>query len=90
MNNNPANIKQDAVIAGAIALRAMAKSGKFTGPSSSTGDYVIVVKGAAVSAVNTLTIAIRKTIDERLKIVKDTMKLSTNDAPVINETVTNK
>nr|WP_281862367.1 variable large family protein [Candidatus Borrelia fainii] len=64
-----ANAK-DATIAGAIALRAMAKDGKFAGKSDAA-EYAPEVKGAAVSAVtkvlNTLTIAIRNTIDSGLK-----------------------
>ncbi|ETZ17328.1 Variable outer membrane protein [Borrelia duttonii CR2A] len=66
-NGNAGNGKTDAVIAGGIALRAMAKGGKFA--NSSDADVSAAVKGAAVSAVtkvlDTLTIAIRSTIDER-------------------------
>lgn len=59
---------KDAVITGGIALRAMAKGGKFANEKdAANNDVVTVVKGAAVSAVtkvlDTLTIAIRKTID---------------------------
>ncbi|BDU63518.1 variable large protein (plasmid) [Candidatus Borrelia fainii] len=66
--------KKDAVIAGAIALRAMAKGGKFAGPSDDDqGAVAPIVKGAAVSAVtkalNTLTIAIRNTVDSGLKSI---------------------
>ncbi|AHH04408.1 Variable outer membrane protein (plasmid) [Borrelia nietonii YOR] len=46
----PLNAK-DAVIAGGIALRAMAKDGKFAGPSAAADDAVTAIKGAAVSAV---------------------------------------
>ncbi|WP_433996724.1 variable large family protein [Borrelia venezuelensis] len=81
-----ANAK-DGTIAGAIALRAMAKDGKFTGPSADDqGSVAPIVKGAAVSAVtkalDTLTIAIRNTIDVGLKTVKDAMKFNPTDTPV--------
>ncbi|WP_434757294.1 variable large family protein (plasmid) [Borrelia puertoricensis] len=78
--------KKDAIIAAGIALRAMAKGGKFAGPSAADNDYAPAVKGAAVSAVNkalnTLTIAIRNTIDVGLKTVKDSMKINPTDTPV--------
>ncbi|BDU63430.1 hypothetical protein BOFE_09700 (plasmid) [Candidatus Borrelia fainii] len=68
--------KKDVAIAGAIALRAMAKGGKFAGPSvAAADDAVTAVKGAAVSAVtkalNTLTIAIRNTVDSGLKLINN-------------------
>ncbi|BDU63523.1 hypothetical protein BOFE_10630 (plasmid) [Candidatus Borrelia fainii] len=68
---------KDATIAGAIALRAMAKGGKFAGPNAADADYDSAVKGAAVSAVtkvlNTLTIAIRNTIDSGLKEISEAL-----------------
>ncbi|WP_155806459.1 variable large family protein, partial [Borrelia coriaceae] len=68
---------KDATIAGAIALRAMAKGGKFANGNTGS-DISTAVKGIAVNAVtkalDTLTIAIRKTIDEGLKTVKDAIK----------------
>ncbi len=77
---------KDAVIAGGIALRAMAKGGKFANEKdNANSDVVNTVKGAAVSAVikalDTLTIAIRKTIDLGLNEVKKVMQIN-NDAPV--------
>ncbi|AFI31974.1 Vlp protein, gamma subfamily (plasmid) [Borrelia crocidurae str. Achema] len=77
---------KDGTIAGAIALRAMAKDGKFAGPNAATAEYAPAVKGAAVSAVakalDTLTIAIRSTIDEGLKNIKEAMKINTNTIPM--------
>ncbi|QFP42647.1 hypothetical protein F9Y90_06055, partial (plasmid) [Borrelia miyamotoi] len=59
-----ANAK-DATIAGAIALRAMSKGGKFANDNTGTAEVTTAIKGAAISAVtkalDTLTIAIRKT-----------------------------
>ncbi|WP_038363520.1 variable large family protein [Borrelia persica] len=80
VNAVAANAK-DATIAGAIALRAMAKDGKFAGPSAAAVEYNTGVKNTVVSAVNkalnTLTMAIRKTVDEGFKTVKESMKLNT-------------
>ncbi|AHH07719.1 Variable outer membrane protein (plasmid) [Borrelia crocidurae DOU] len=77
----------DAAVAGAVALRAMAKGGKFANGSDT--DIATSVKAAAVSAVtkvlDTLTIAIRKTIDAGLKEVKGTMKINVNEPAVITE-----
>ncbi|AHH07824.1 Variable outer membrane protein (plasmid) [Borrelia crocidurae DOU] len=62
--------KIDAVIAGGIALRAMAKDGKFV---AKTGEdkSAFAINGAVASVVNkvlsTLMIAIRNTVDEGLK-----------------------
>ncbi|AMR76094.1 variable large family protein [Borrelia hermsii] len=92
-----ANAK-DATIAGAIALRAIAKDGKFPGvtvtAAADNPDYATAVKGAAVSAVtkalDTLTIAIRKTIDAGLKAVKEAMKINANDIPISPEQNTPK
>ncbi|WP_024653198.1 variable large family protein [Borrelia persica] len=80
--------KKDATIAGGIALRAMAKSGKFSGPSdAASAEAKKAVEGAAISAVtkalDTLTIAIRNTIDSGLKTVKGAMKINLEDTPVI-------
>ncbi|AHH07923.1 Variable outer membrane protein (plasmid) [Borrelia crocidurae DOU] len=75
---------KDGTIAGAIALRAMAKGGKFANASAADNEGVITsaVKGAAVSAVtkalDTLTIAIRSTIDKGLKTIKEVMKININ------------
>nr|WP_025408867.1 variable large family protein [Borrelia coriaceae] len=81
---------KDATIAGGIALRAMARGGKFANESTSPNTGVVAaVKGAAVSAVtkalDTLTIAIRKTIDEGLKTVKEAMKINPDDTSVTSE-----
>ncbi|WP_024654404.1 variable large family protein [Borrelia hispanica] len=61
--------KKDAVIAGGIALRGMAKDGKFAANQSAKDANA--VNGAVASAVNkvlsTLTIAIRNKVDEGLK-----------------------
>ncbi|ETZ17086.1 Variable outer membrane protein [Borrelia duttonii CR2A] len=62
--------KKDAVIAARIALRGMAKDGKFV---AKTGEdkSAFAINGAVASAVNkvlsTLTIAIRNRVDEGLK-----------------------
>ncbi|AHH11306.1 variable large family protein (plasmid) [Borrelia coriaceae] len=77
---------KDAVIAGGIALRAMAKNGKFANGNNVNNDVKDGIKNAAVSAVtkalDTLTIAIRKTIDEGLRTVKDAMQIDPDAAPV--------
>ncbi|AHH11455.1 variable large family protein (plasmid) [Borrelia coriaceae] len=81
---------KDATIAGAIALRAMAKKGKFS--NKSDGDAVVkkAVEDATISAVTkaleTLTIAIRKTIDEGLREIKEAMKINPEANPVTSET----
>ncbi|AHH11251.1 Variable outer membrane protein (plasmid) [Borrelia coriaceae ATCC 43381] len=68
--------KKDAVIAAGIALRAIAKSGKFTvkiGEDKSAN----AINGAAANAVNkvlsTLIIAIRNTVDSGLKTISETL-----------------
>ncbi|WP_235047983.1 variable large family protein [Borrelia hispanica] len=81
---------KDGTIAGAMALRAMAKGGKFAGPNdNNNADYTAEIKGVALSSVikalDTLTIAIRSTIDEGHKSVKEAMKINTNDTPVASE-----
>ncbi|WP_038359107.1 variable large family protein [Borrelia hispanica] len=64
-----ATAKKDAVIAGGIALRGMAKDGKFAAKNEEKSANA--VNGAVASAVNkvlsTLTIAIRNTVDLGLK-----------------------
>ncbi|UPA19153.1 variable large family protein [Borrelia puertoricensis] len=81
---------KDAEVAGGIALRAMAKDGKFAGPTAESADYATAAKGAAISAVNkalgTLTIAIRNTIDVGLKTVKDAMKINPDSTTSANAT----
>ncbi|ANA43942.1 VlpC87 (plasmid) [Borrelia hermsii HS1] len=80
--NTDVNSPKDGTVAGGIALRAMAKNGKFANASAADIDYATAVKGAAVSAVtkalDTLTIAIRKTIDAGLKTVKEAIKINAN------------
>ncbi len=79
---------KDGTIAGAIALRAMAKNGKFAN-GDNANDVSISVKGAATSSVtkalDTLTVAIRKTIDAGLKEVKEAMKINANSTTVASE-----
>ncbi|WP_051480234.1 variable large family protein [Borrelia crocidurae] len=78
---------KDAEVAGAITLRAMVKDGKFA--NGNANDITVIVKDVSVSAVNkvlnTLTVAIRKTIDKGLKEVKEAMKINTNDSSVAFE-----
>nr|WP_025444446.1 variable large family protein [Borrelia miyamotoi] len=85
---------KDATIAGGIALRVMSKDGKFAGPSAAADDAVTAVKGVAVSAVtkalDTLTIAIRNTIDLGLKEVKEAMKINVSDTPVTPDNITSE
>ncbi|ATQ16742.1 variable large family protein (plasmid) [Borrelia miyamotoi] len=92
-NAAKANAK-DATIAGAIALRAMAKDGKFAGPSADAAEYAPEVKGTAISAVtkalDTLTIAIRKTIDVGLKDVKEAIKINADGSPVTSDKSTSE
>ncbi|UPA19196.1 variable large family protein (plasmid) [Borrelia puertoricensis] len=70
------NAKNAAEIAAGIALRAMAKNGKF---ASKTGEAksANAVNGVAASAVgktlSTLIIAIRNTVDSGLKIISDAL-----------------
>ncbi|ACH94247.1 vlp protein, gamma subfamily (plasmid) [Borrelia duttonii Ly] len=67
-SNTNVNSPKDGTVAGGIALRAMAKGGKFANEKdNANNDVVTAVKGAAVSAVSkaldTLTIAIREAMD---------------------------
>ncbi len=86
--NTAVNAPKDGTVAGAIALRAMAKGGKFAN-GENADDAKKAVEDAAISAVtkalDTLTIAIRDTIDAGLKAVKEAMKITTNDIPVASE-----
>ncbi|ACH94132.1 variable large family protein [Borrelia duttonii] len=63
--------KKDAVIAAGIALRAMAKDGKFAAKQDASDKYANAVNGVVANAVSkvlsTLTIAIRNRVDEGLK-----------------------
>ncbi len=57
--------------------------------ADSDGVIAVAVKGVALSAVtkslDTLTIAIRKTIDMRLNTIKEAMKVNANDTPVSSD-----
>ncbi|AHH13368.1 Variable outer membrane protein (plasmid) [Borrelia hermsii YBT] len=68
--------KKDAVIAGGIALRAMAKDGKFAAKNNEEKSEH-AVNGAAASAVgktlSTLIIAIRNTVDSGLKTINEAL-----------------
>ncbi|AHH07786.1 Variable outer membrane protein (plasmid) [Borrelia crocidurae DOU] len=63
--------QKDAIIAAGIALRAMAKDGKFAAKQDASDKYANAVNGVVSSAVNkvlsTLIIAIRNRVDEGLK-----------------------
>ncbi|UPA11507.1 variable large family protein (plasmid) [Borrelia parkeri] len=67
--------RKDAVIAGGIALRAMAKGGKFAAKNEDKA--VPAVNGVAASAVgktlSTLIIAIRNTVDSGLKTISEAL-----------------
>ncbi|ACH94248.1 variable large family protein [Borrelia duttonii] len=67
--------KKDAVIAGGIALRGMAKGGKFAAKDEEKSANA--VNGAVASAVNkvlsTLVIAIRNTVDKGLKEISEVL-----------------
>uniref|UniRef100_UPI000465D4F1 variable large family protein n=1 Tax=Borrelia hispanica TaxID=40835 RepID=UPI000465D4F1 len=63
--------KKDAVIAAGIALRAMAKDGRFAAKQDASEKYANAINGAVASAVNkvlsALVMAIRNTVDSGLK-----------------------
>ncbi|AHH11264.1 variable large family protein (plasmid) [Borrelia coriaceae] len=84
---------KDSTISGAIALRAMAKGGQFANGNSGN-DVTDTVKGVAVSAItkalNTLAVAIRKTIDAGLKKVQEAMKLGANATSLTADTGASK
>ncbi|UPA11644.1 variable large family protein (plasmid) [Borrelia parkeri] len=73
--------KKDAVIAAGIALRAMAKDGKFAAKAEEKSAHA--VNGAAASAVgktlSTLIIAIRNTVDTGLKTISDALATVTQE-----------
>ncbi|UPA14205.1 variable large family protein (plasmid) [Borrelia turicatae 91E135] len=78
--------KKDAVIAGGIALRAMAKGGQFA-IKSGENDAVPIVNRAAASAVSktlgTLMLAIRNTVDTGLKSISEALAaVKQEDMPV--------
>ncbi|WP_330730624.1 variable large family protein [Borrelia turicatae] len=80
---------KDAEVAGGIALRAMAKDGKFAN-GAANADVSTAVKGAAVSAVTkalgTLTIAIRNTVDTGLKSIGDALATVTQEDKSLDST----
>ncbi|ETZ17502.1 Variable outer membrane protein [Borrelia duttonii CR2A] len=81
------NAPKDAEVAGGIALRAIAKNGKFAN-GNNANDAKKMIERAIVSvvtkALDTLTVAIRKTIDLGLKEVKKVIKIN-NDTPLSSE-----
>ncbi len=81
------NAPKDAEVAGGIALRAIAKNGKFAN-GNNANDAKKMIERAILSvvtkALDTLTVAIRKTIDLGLKEVKKVIKIS-NDIPLASE-----
>ncbi|MBW6187339.1 variable large family protein, partial [Pseudomonas aeruginosa] len=70
-----ASAKKDAVIAAGIALRAMAKGGKFA--ANNNAKDADAVNGVAASAVgktlSTLIIAVRNTVDSGLKTINEVL-----------------
>ncbi|UPA14250.1 variable large family protein [Borrelia turicatae] len=75
--------KKDAVIAAGIALRAMAKDGKFAAKNGDNAKDANAVNGAVVSAVSktlgTLMLAIRNTVDGGLKSISDALATVTQE-----------
>ncbi|AHH07206.1 Variable outer membrane protein (plasmid) [Borrelia crocidurae DOU] len=87
-DGNAGSAPKDAEVAGGIALRAMAKGGKFANGAANS-DVSAAVKGAATSAVtkalDTLTIGIRRAIDLGLKSVKEAMKTNTGATAIASD-----
>ncbi|AHH11254.1 variable large family protein (plasmid) [Borrelia coriaceae] len=82
---------KDAAVAGGIALRAMVKDGKFANGSSSVEESIRRAATSSVTkALDTLTTAVRKTIDEGFKIVRDAMKININDTLATSESGSSK
>ncbi|UPA15669.1 variable large family protein (plasmid) [Borrelia turicatae] len=77
-----AEAQKDAVIAVGVALRAMAKDGKFA-VKTGENEAVKIVNGAVSSAVNktlsTLIIAIRNTVDSGLKSINAVLATVTQE-----------
>ncbi|ANF34626.1 Variable large protein 15/16 (plasmid) [Borrelia turicatae] len=77
-----AEAQKDAVIAAGIALRSMAKDGKFA-VKTGENEAVKVINGAVSSAVNktlsTLIIAIRNTVDSGLKSINAVLATVTQE-----------
>ncbi|UPA19223.1 variable large family protein (plasmid) [Borrelia puertoricensis] len=80
--------KKDAVIAAGIALRAMAKDGKFAAKNEAKSAHA--VNGATASAVgktlSTLIIAIRNTVDSGLKTISDALATVTQEDKSVDST----
>ncbi|UPA19351.1 variable large family protein [Borrelia puertoricensis] len=81
--------KKDAVIAAGIALRAMAKDGKFAAKQNEDKS-VHAVNGVAASAVgktlSTLIIAIRNTVDSGLKTINAALATVTQEDKFVDST----
>ncbi|WP_434757374.1 variable large family protein (plasmid) [Borrelia puertoricensis] len=80
--------KKDAVIAAGIALRAMAKDGKFAAKNEEKSANA--VNGIAANAVGktlrTLIIAIRNTVDSGLKTISDALATVTQEDKSLDST----
>ncbi|AHH11796.1 variable large family protein [Borrelia coriaceae] len=84
---------QDALIAGALALKGMAKDGKFATANDGTeakDEIKNAVASAVTKALSTLTVAIRKTIEDGLKKVKEAMKISPDSLVTTEASIANK
>ncbi|ANF34565.1 Variable large protein 15/16 (plasmid) [Borrelia turicatae] len=85
---NAAESQKDAVIAAGIALRAMAKDGKFAANDGEKSAHA--VNGAAASAVgktlSTLIIAIRNTVDSGLKTINAVLATVTQEDKSLDST----
>ncbi|UPA11683.1 variable large family protein (plasmid) [Borrelia parkeri] len=83
-----AEAKKDAVIAAGIALRAMAKDGKFA--ANNNAKDANAVNGIAANAVgktlSTLIIAIRNTVDSGLKTINDALATVTQEDNSVDST----
>ncbi|ETZ17691.1 Variable outer membrane protein [Borrelia duttonii CR2A] len=71
-------VKKDAIIAGAIALRAMAKDGKFiVKDTAANKTEAEAAKGLSANAINkafsTLIMAVRNTVDSGLKTINNVL-----------------
>ncbi|UPA14315.1 variable large family protein (plasmid) [Borrelia turicatae 91E135] len=80
--------QKDAIIAGGIALRAMAKNGKFAAKNEDKA--VFAVNGIASSAVgktlSTLIIAIRDTVDSGLKSISEALSSVKQEDKAVDST----
>ncbi len=94
-DGNAGAVPKDATIAGGIALRAMAKNGKFANANAAdatNANVAISIQGTSISAVtkalDILTVAIRKTIGSGLQAVKEAMKINPENTPLTTESGT--